>query len=245
MKQREGVNKMKRIKLVITLVALIMLSWTGTIYPATCADWTCVANVNIPVNAQVPDGTPVLTIQLKKLTSACQEPSLGSDATSMDFGQLTHVLDTGEDAGLWFSASYYCVLIYTTSFGHRYEIKSTCAGLTSGANSLPAGSFGVTPQYRPEDMWVWPGGSAAQGSQPALSLLGTAGSAVATDKLIYRSEPGASNRIIRAFYSLPNAKISPCGGGSPVDPFPGYASIPLSQAAGTYSGTVTISIVAI
>ena len=193
-------------------------------------------SVNIAVSAQVPNGTPDLTLVIKELSTPNQNPWTGTTVTNMTFGPLTHTLDDGSDAGVWFSKKYYCVIIFTTSFGHRYEVRSTCSGLVSGANSLPAGSFGLTPGYAAADEWS-PGNP--QGAQPTGSTLGAAGSAVATNKVVYTSETAASNRIIRAFYSLP-----PYGTGGAL-PFPGYTPITLSQPSATYSGSVTITIAAI
>lgn len=209
------------------LVALAGLWGIGMAYAASFE--------NVEITAGVPDGSPELTIVLKELTEPNQ-PLPVTDVTAMNFGELTHALTAGGDAGVWYSQKYYCALIFATSYGSKYEVKSTCTGLTSGANSLPAASFGVTPAYAKEDKWVWVGGEKAQGDMPETAELGIAGSAVATDKLIYRSEAAASNRIIRAFYSLP------CKTAGGADPFPGYAPISLDQPNGTYTGTVTITI---
>jgi hypothetical protein len=161
----------------------------------------------------------------------------------MAFGQLTHTLTGGGEAGVWFSPTYFAVMIFTNSFGHRYEIRSTCSGLVSGANSLPAGSFSLTPGYASQDRFVALDPLSAQGAQPTGSTQNTAGvSAITTSgtfRSVYISETAASNRILRAFYALP-----PYSTGGAL-PFTGYVPIPLSQAAGTYSGTVTITIVAI
>lgn len=214
--------------MVLALALLVGSCGIGVAYAASSA--------NIAVNAQVPNGSPELAIIIKELTQANQEPWTGTTVTEMNFGQLTHTLAGGGDAGVWYSQKYYCVFIFTTSFGNRYEVRSTNTGLSSGANTLPAGSFGLVPAYEAADEWS-PGN--AQGVKPVDAVVGDPGPAIITDKAIYRSEAGASNRIIRAFYSLPCYKT---GGAVP---FTGYTPIPLSQAAGTYTGTVTISIVAI
>lgn len=191
--------------------------------------------VNVSVSAQIPNNSPELTVVVKELTVANQDPWTGTDVTTMNFGNLTHNIPGYGEAGAWYSPKYYCVIIFTSSYGERYQLTSTCAGLTSGANTLPAGSFGLTPQYISDDEWS-PGHS--QGGQPSGSTLGTAGPAIVTDKIIYQSENAASNRIIRAFYSLPSY-----GTGGAL-PHPGYVPIPLSQAPGTYTGQVTITIAA-
>ena len=194
--------------------------------------------VSVPVSAVVASNSPEVVVEIKLLTSAGQEPSSGTTVPSMSFGTLAHILPSGVDAGSWFSNNYFAALIYTGSFGNRYEIKSTCTGLVSGGNSLPTGSFGLTPGYAAADRWDGADPATAQGPQPVGSVLGTAGPAIATNKSIYRSETAASNRILRAFYSIPPKAT----GGA--DPYTGHVSIPLTQPSGTYSGTVTITIAA-
>lgn len=192
--------------------------------------------VDVPVSATISSASPEITVVVKELTTAGQDPNTGTTVTSMSFGTLRHILDDGTDAGIWFSSKYYCALIYTGSFGKKYEIKSTCSGLSNGANTLPAGSFGLTPDYQALDRWVGTDPSTAQGARPTGSVLGTAGPAIATNKLIYRSETAASNRILRGFYSLPSYKVDG------TDPFTGFDPITLTQPAGAYTGTVTITI---
>jgi len=106
---------------------------------------------------------------------------------------------------------------------------STCAGLTtSDGKALPVGSFILTPQYADQDEWSK---DHPQGPVPIGASVGTAGSAVASNKSIYKSEAAASNRIIRAFYGLPNNSV-----------VSGFQAIPISQAPGSYIGTVTVTI---
>ncbi len=197
-------------------------------------------DVNVPVSASITATAPEMTVVIKELTTAAQllDPSSGVTRTAMNFGTLTHLLATGADAGLWYSTTTFAALIYTNSFGRNYEVKSSCAGLSNGTTSLPAGSFGLVPDYQAADRWVGTDPLTAQGAKPTLAVLGIPGSAVATGKSIYRSEAPGTSRIIRGFYSLPPYLA---GGAAP---FTGYSPIPLSQAAGTYTGTVAITIAA-
>ena len=197
------------------------------------------ASKNVQVNAQVPNSSAEINIVILKFTDGDPDNNPwtnSTEVTSMDFGALSHTLASGEDAGQWYAQAAFDVNIYAQGFGHRYEIKSTCAGLISGGNRLPDNSFGLTPVYSATDEWS-PGNT--QGDMPAGAQLGTAGSAVATDKRIYQSENPSTARIIQAYYGLPPYKA----GGA--DPFTGYVPIPLNQASGTYTGTVTITITAI
>jgi len=204
-----------------------------------------VDHADVPVSANIPDATPEITVVVKELNTPGQYPSDGTTVDTMSFGQLTHTLSDGTDAGLWYSEKYYCALIYTSSWGHPYEIRSSCAGLSDNALSLslPAGSFVLTPGYAGADRWVGLDPTTAQDTttDDPPGDLGTIGSAITGGSytVIYASEPAASNRIIRAFYSLP-----PKGPGG-VDPYPDYEPIPLTQLGGTYEGVVTITIAAL
>jgi hypothetical protein len=222
------VKKMKNLKVLMLIALMGLLAVNGT-HAATSA--------NLAVSAQIPTVSMDMTVSMKELTTPGQEPWTGADVTSMFFGTLTHLLTDGSEAGVWYSQKYYCAFIFSNSFGQRYELKSSCSGLTSGGNSLPAASFGLTPAYQDLDSWT-ADGLTPQGAMPTGATLGTAGPAITTNKIVYRSEPAATNHIIRAFYSLPCYDI----GGA--NPFPGYQPIALTQAPGTYSGTVTITIAA-
>ena len=199
--------------------------------------------VNILATAFVPNESPDITVTILRFTDGNPDNNPWTNSVdvtttgTMNFGTLTYELTDGSNAGGWYSQAGFCVVIYATPFGSPYEVKSTCLGLTSGASFLPIGSFGLTPVYSPNDEWVYPGGSTTQGDMPSGATLGTAGSAIAINKIVYSSESGtATPRIIQAYYGLPPYKT---GG---VDPFPGYEQIPLDQPHGTYSGTVTITI---
>ena len=195
--------------------------------------------VNISARAVVPTSSPEISVIIRKFTDANPDNNPWTNSTevsSMDFGGLTHLLVGGDEAGVWYSQAGFCVVVYAQPYGDPYEIKSTCLGLSSGSNSLPAGCFGLTPVYSADDRWGGAGGE-TQGDMPAGAWLGDAGPAITTGKLIYSSETGVGTaRIIQAYYGLPCYKT----GGA--DPFPDYDPIPLNQAAGTYTGTVTITI---
>lgn len=227
---------MKKLK-VMLFIALIALWGISVQQFAFSAD--------ITVSAQVPNNSPEISVTIKELTTAGQEPWSGTTVTAMNFGQLTHTLAGGGDAGVWYSQKYYCVFIFATSFGHRYEVRSTCAGLTSGSNSLPSGSFGLTPGYAGADRWVASDPNTAQDTDDnppgQLGIAGPAITGAGVYRTIYTSETEGTNRIIRAFYSLP------CYQTGGADPFSGYQPIPLSQPGGPtpYTGTVTITIAAI
>jgi hypothetical protein len=225
---------MKKLNIML-LVTLICLCVTSTALAVDYADYV--------VSADIPDYTPEITVVMRELTSPDDEPSAGGIVQSMNFGQLRHDLVGGGDAGVWYSNKYYCAFIYTGSWGHRYEIRSSCPGLSDTAQglSLPAGSFMLKPDYKGVDLWTEGDPTSAQDDDNVPpGELGTVGSAVTGSSyaVLYTSEAAASNRIIRAFYSLPGY----AAGGA--DPYEGYDPILLTQLGGNYQGTVTITIAA-
>jgi hypothetical protein len=198
--------------------------------------------VNISASAVIDNHSPEIDVTILKFTDGNpdNDPWTGStEVSSMDFGTLVSSISGGGSSGLWYSTAGFCVVIFTQPYGKPYEVKSTCNGLVgqTTAATLPAGSFGLTPVYSADDEWQWDGGSAAQGPMPAGASLGSAGPAIATDKLIYSSESGtATARILQAYYGLPPYKADGTA------PHPGFEPIPLTQAPDTYTGTVTITI---
>jgi len=191
-------------------------------------------SVNISVSARLETLSPDMSVTIKELTQPNQDPWSGATVSTMDFGTLTHLLSNGQEAGVWYSPTYFCVFIFAYANSYKYEVRSTCSGLTSGSNTLPAGSFMLFPTYSSGDKWN-PSDSTGQGTLSG--SFGTYSPAVATNKLIYQSENSASPKsaILRAFYSIPNT--APSGS-------TGWQAIPLNQPGGVYTGTVTITIAA-
>ena len=195
----------------------------------------------VDVSAEIPANSPQIDVVILKIIGKDTDSNPWTDSTeenSMDFGELTYLLDDGSNAGAFFSKAGYCVMIFTQPFGNPYEIRSNCLGLNHelGLAVINPNSFGLTPVYSELDKFVFPGGSSKQGEMPIGAQLGPAGSAVG-NKLIYSSETGTgSARILQAYYGLPPYDV---GGGLP---FPGYEPIELSQVSGKYKGQVTITI---
>ncbi len=234
---------MKKILLTLLILTTITLLATKISY--------AVSSVNVTATATVPTSTPELSVVILEMSddNADNNPWLNAAGaanpvvTTMNYGTLTHYLPDGADAdtlpdeaGIWFGTKSFCVVIYTQPYGKPYNVTSTCtAGLTSAGIPLPASSFSLTPVYSIADKYN-PTDPAGQGAMPIGAVLGTAGSAVATGKSIYSSELGTAKAVIlQAYYGLPPKKATG-------DWYAGWAGIPLSQTAGTYTGTATISI---
>ena len=223
---------MKKLVSFVTVLAVITLLGIGVCHAAT--------QKIIDVSASVPNTSPEMSVTILKFTDGNPDNNPwtnSSQVTSMSFGTLRHIFDDGSEADLWFGNPGFCVVMFAQAFGNAYDLRSSCAGVTSGGNRFPDNSFGLTPVYSQYDKWVWATGEKEQGVMPATATLGSAGSAVATNKLIYTSETAGSARILQAYYGLPPYKLD----GS--DPFPGFEPIPLDQPPGDYNGQVTISIV--
>lgn len=154
-------------------------------------------------------------------------------STSMAFGNLTHKLADGSEAGLLFSRPYYYVaLLGGFTSGRRYMIRQTCSGLTGTGGTITAG-FGIT--YLDGDPKEADGTSINPNAM--VGTLGTPGTAVAPAKVLFDSGSTGASRVIAAYYGIPPYKSD----GSA--PFPGHTPISLDIAGGTYSGNVQFSLV--
>jgi hypothetical protein len=115
------------------------------------------------------------------------------------------------------------VLLNAVSSGLPYTISQTGTPMTGpGGVVLPAGACTVVPVYSSADN----GGAAEVGTK------GTAGSWVGS-RNIYTSNAAGDLRTIQAHYSITD------------DPAAGATTgVPLNQAAGAYTGTVTFTVTA-
>lgn len=105
--------------------------------------------------------------------------------------------------------------------GRPFTIKQTASLLQAGGNTIPSGAFIVTPLQGV-------GGDSSQ-PLPAGITLGSRGSAVATNKVLFTSTGGPSNTMA-ATYGITD------------DPALGATqTIPLDQPAGSYTTTVTFT----
>ena len=169
------------------------------------------------------NGALSMTVELRKNDFS------GAVITSMDFGQLADIgtgnlrsSPTGTTA-----TGAVRALITANSHGLPYTITQTGTAMSNGTTTLPSGACVVKPIYVAADN--------ASAAQPVGSTVGTAGTWVATNKVLYQSETGtAAMRAIDAFYSITDDTAA--GASLPV--------VSLGQAGGTYTGTVTITVTA-
>jgi len=151
----------------------------------------------------------------------------GAIVTSMNFGQLVDI-GTGTLRSSPTSTTgtgAVDAFITANSQGLPYTITSTGTAMSNGTTTLPSGALNVVPVYAAADN----GGLA----KPAAAVVGAAGTWIGT-RTLYTSESGtAALRTIQAIYSVTD---DPAAGST--------AGVPVSQAAGTYNGTVVITVTA-
>jgi len=132
----------------------------------------------------------------------------------MVFGELFNV-----DNRL-FASKHFTVLLGAVSSTGPYEIRQTGSALTLGVNTVPAGGTYVVPH--------------SNGNPSLPGTLGSTGTWVETDKMLYRSDETGSSQQMAAVYAV---------GGDPI--INGWEHIPLDLPAGDYNAAITFSIVAI
>jgi hypothetical protein len=195
--------------------------------------------VELVVTADVPPGTPSLTTTILKFTDGDPDKNPwtnSTEETTIDFGELTYKLADGSNAGAFYSKAGYCVMVFIEPFGTPFNLMASCTGVSdSDGHSLPVGSFGMIPVYSNADKWKYAGGETVQGDIPSGAQIGTPGPAV-PGGIVYGSESGiATARIIQLYLALSPLNS---GGGAPYE---GYVPIPLTQAPGHYTATVTLT----
>jgi len=216
-------------KKTIALLAMLMLT-VSFAYAATNSG-------NISVVATLASGTPNATFKVYKAPGG-GNIDFGTEYTSMNFNSWTTVQRTGK-AAQWTSVDHYAVVAFSDGRGRPYFIKSLGTGaFVSGTNTLPAGSFACIPVYSADDMWDAADPHSKQGTKPAGATLAAMFAAInATAQTVYTSENPSTSRILQVRYGF--VPYTTAG----ANPYTGYAPIPTSQAAGTYSGvTVKVSI---
>lgn len=217
--ESKGETNMRYLLKAIT-IALVVVSLTQNLFAATVTSGT------FPISANV-DGTMTLNVQLKRNTPT----GPGAVASSLAFGNLkefsftnpttqvvSKTLRSSDDTGV----GAYVAVITVNSHQTGYQIRQTGTELRNAlANkTIPTGACVVKPVYATQDN----GGQTDNGVMPSNGF-----SWVGTDKVLYTNSAG-SIRTIQAIYSITD------------DPNVGASSaVPLDQAGGAYSGTVTFT----
>lgn len=224
-------------KLITGLIALVILV-SGQPAFAT-------SSVTVPIAADVP--------QLLDLSVDVYAVPSTTNPLTMNPFEWPHVLPAAMNFGtlkfdstwsVFRSDNFFTVILVARTSGRSYKITQTCAGIVNGANNLNKNVV-MTPDYQAADSLVQsdptdnPQGPIGTGS------LGAAGLAVGANKLIYNSGSAGLTRIVRCYYGLATGKTTLAAGdppGTPLDP-PGVTPLASDAAAGSYSGSVTFSVV--
>lgn len=181
-----------------------------------------------PITASV-DGNLTLTATLFKDSAA---GPTGLALSAINFGQLQTFTNTStngqtlrsSDTGIGAVMGGVVALISANSHGLPYTISQTGTALTGSGGTIPTGACTVVPFYAVQDNFG--------NSIPGGAAVGAKGSWVGT-RTLYTSEPAASIKIIQAHYSITD---DPAAGAS--------SAVLVSQAGGTYSGSVTFTVTA-
>jgi hypothetical protein len=207
-------KRRKPMKKVITLAVVLAMAY-GFTAPAVYAATTSTAPITTTATVS---SALTLSVVMRKNDFA------GAVINSMNFGNLLDI-GTGtlrssptSNTGTGAVAAF----INANTQGAPYQITQTGTTLSNGTSTLPSGACTVVPVYAAADN----GGAAI----PAGASIGTKGTWIGS-RTLYTSESGtAALRTIQAIYSVTD---DPAAGST--------AGVPLSQQAGTYSGTVTIT----
>lgn len=138
-------------------------------------------------------------------------------ASSMNFGTLTSDTAQGPMRG----ENYFDVYLHPNASGRPFRLTQSATALTNGVRTIPAGACIVTP---------WPTNKDGQ-SYPAGASIGTRGSFIATNKIIYTSDPAGSYTPVAFTYAITNDANAGA-----------TAFVPFDQAGGSYTSQVTFQI---
>lgn len=141
----------------------------------------------------------------------------GPFSSAMNFGTLVQ-----DQPGAALRSQYYFHVVLTPNSSSRpFMITQTAAAPSNGTVTVPAGACVVTP---------WPTDANGR-NYPSGSLVGSRGSFVATDKLIYRSGSSGKTCQVAASYAIANTPQA--GATEFVTPY---------QAGGEYTTVLTFQL---
>jgi hypothetical protein len=196
---------------------------------------------------------------VKKMESGQTDPwNQGTDVSaspSFDFGKLVPVTDsTGKFLYMRGTYFYYVLMLASTS-GRAYKITETGTQMTntSTGKSLANESVLMVPDYQWSDKFD-KNSTVTQGAPPGTAYVGAATSACLTDSLVYQSDVDGKGRIVRAAIGIggPSSGNYPSNykygmndstGQLPKQEYTSWKPVTQDQAAGTYKGSVTFTLV--
>jgi len=141
----------------------------------------------------------------------------GTIVGEMNFGRLVSDTPGGPMRG----ENYFSVVLYPNSSSRKFKLTQTATALSNGSQTLPAGACIVSP---------WPKDGNGN-DYPSGSSVGTTGSFVASQKLLYQSDGAGTYAPVAMTYAIPNTAVNGA-----------TEFVPSSQAGGNYSSNVTFQI---
>ena len=183
----------------------------------------------VPVSAQVESKLEFSATVTELIPAAGGGTTIGPVVTSMGFGVLASNGNfdpdgpgpIGPQPRALNSTKAFQVFFGINAQGRPFTIKQTAGPLQAGGSTIPNGAFIVTPLQGV-------GGDLSKPLPPGTSV-GSRGSAVATNKVLFSSS-GGSSATMAATYGITD------------DPALGATQpIPLDQPAGTYTTNVTFT----
>lgn len=233
---------MKKTMLCLIAVLFAGIALVSVSYAVPAASKALSVNVTVPI-APVPD----IDIAIYSGTNADLSPATGTpvSGSTLSFGSLEPGNGATAGNGVWYSKRAFCVQIFMNGYGLKYEVRSTCVGIGTISNTNKY--LSLTAVYSPLDEYRDTNNNivGTNGNKPTGALVsgvdanvGPTMDGIGTNKVIYTSELAPSTaHIVQAYYGIPQMGATA--------PFAEWTGIPLSQAANTYTGTITLSIVAI
>jgi hypothetical protein len=183
----------------------------------------------VPVSATVPANLSFSVTITELIPDGAGGTTIGPVVTTMDFGPLASNGTFDPDGPgpippqprALNALRAYQVFLGVNPQGGGFNIRQTATPLSNGVATIPNGAFIVTPLSGV-------GGDPAQ-PLPANIVVGTRGTAVAVDKVLFSSAGGPTNTMAATY-------------GVTDDPSLGaFEFIPLDQPTGIYVTTVTFT----
>lgn len=197
--------------------------------PAQAVDVPCTGSCDVDVTAAVPSSFTFAATITELIPDGTGGTDIGGEVNEMDFGTLASqgTFDDDKDPSTpevpraLSSTKAFQVFFGINSQQQPFTIKQTAGPLQSGGNTVPDGAFIVTPLNGV-------GGNPAE-PLPGNITVGSQGTAVAVDKVLFSSSGGPA-ATMAATYGVTD------------DPEAGaFEFTPLDQPAGSYVTNVTFT----
>lgn len=210
---------MNKVTKSVAVIAAISVLAAQSTYAAPLSASTAALNVSAVV-AQV----LAISATIRQNSSTGTVLPAIAYGTLQQFNDINGVPQTLRSSALGSTGTGDGVIMVTviSTLGTQYTVTEVGTAMTSGANTIPAGACAVNPVMNPLDN----NGSANVG------VLAAAGSWIGS-RTVYTSDAIGSLRTFQLHHALTD------------DPVAGASSaVPLSQPAGNYNGTITLTVTA-